>query len=197
MGTPPTDGFYHPATSLRRSRRRAHARWAHSGKKPLEALAVGLTCLAAAFGCGTNLNDLLLQSSNAVGRTYLDMLLSDLANTLAGTSGAPEPPPADGNQDGDGNGGNGTNDGNGPPPADGFDDLTGDAGAGETIYANNGCAGCHCADASGGCLATAPGLVGVDAETLDDFLRGDAPHPTSADLSNQEIVDLEAYLASL
>ena len=75
-----------------------------------------------------------------------------------------------------------------------LEDLVGDPAAGEALYAS--CAACHCADASGGCLPTATGVVGVSAETLDEFLRGDAPHPPS-DLTDQEIVDLEAYLASL
>jgi cytochrome c553 len=37
----------------------------------------------------------------------------------------------------------------------------------------------------------------VTAETLDSVLRGDQAHPTKAELSDQDLADLEAYLASL
>lgn len=154
---------------------------------------IGLAAVALALGvggCGTNLDEILFQSATALGRTYIDLLLTDAANTLAERDQDEEP--VDGDQNGDdvdgGNGGDdGTTDG-------GFEDLVGDPAAGEALYAS--CAACHCADASGGCLPGTPGIIGVSAETLDEFLRGDAPHPPS-DLTDQEIVDLEAYLASL
>jgi hypothetical protein len=41
-------------------------------------------------------------------------------------------------------------------------------------------------------------VIGVSAETLNDFLRLETPHPGGKqDLTDQEIVDFEAYLASL
>jgi hypothetical protein len=39
--------------------------------------------------------------------------------------------------------------------------------------------------------------VGVSREVLDGALRGSAPHPVRPNLTDQEIVDLEAYLGSL
>ncbi|MGB2984628.1 MAG: hypothetical protein WBE26_01985 [Phycisphaerae bacterium] len=148
--------------------------------------------LVGLAGCGTNLNELLYQSASALGRTYLDLLLTDAANNVADALDEDGAPPSDeGEDDGD------TDDGNGDDEDGGgvsFDDLTGDPAAGEPLYAS--CAGCHCADASGGCLPGATGLVGASAESLDEFLRGGASHPSS-DLTDQEIVDLEAYLASL
>ena len=164
---------------------------------------LALPLMISLTGCGTNVEELLRQSASALGRTYLDLLLTDLANDLADAQDRDDDVPDDGNGDGDGdgdgNGGNGGDGGNGNGGDNGggsFDDLTGDPAAGEPLYAS--CTGCHCADASGDCLPGLPGLVGVSAETLDEYLRGDTAHPVKqAELTDQEIVDLEAYLASL
>ena len=142
-------------------------------------------------GCGIDVEALFLQSADALGRTCLDLLLTDLANDLADAQEADD----DGNGgDADDDDGNGDDEGNGGDEDVPFDDLVGDPVAGEPLYAS--CAACHCADAGGDCLPGAPGVIGASAEALDEFLRGGASHPPS-DLSNQEIVDLEAYLATL
>jgi cytochrome c553 len=65
------------------------------------------------------------------------------------------------------------------------------------VFTANNCAGCHCADASGGCALSAPPIIGVTAEMLDSVLRGDQAHPTKVELSDQDLADLQAYLASL
>ncbi len=151
---------------------------------------VGLMCLP---GCGTNFDEILYQTASATGRTFFDSLLTDLANTLADSfEGGDTPPPGDGP--------NGDNGGGDPPPSDGppLDQLTGDPGAGEGIYVSNGCAACHCADAGGGCALSAPSLVGVGTGTLDDRLRGDVDHPGGKfNFTNQDVVDLRAYLVAL
>jgi mono/diheme cytochrome c family protein len=143
-------------------------------------------------GCGTNLNEALYQAAGATGRTFLDILLTDLANTLADSfDQGGTPPPEDELDGGDGNG-------TIPPDDPPFEELIGDPGAGEGLYASNSCTPCHCADAAGGCALNAPSLVGTATDTLDDRLRGDAAHPGGKfNLTNQEIVDLQAYLASL
>lgn len=150
---------------------------------------LGIGLLLGFSGCGTNIEEILFQSAAAIGRTYVDLLLTDAVNTLA-EQGEQQDEPADDEQDGgdadDGDGGDATG-GN-------LGDLTGDPAAGEPLYAS--CAACHCADASGDCLPGAGPVVGASAESLDEYLRGDAGHVPS-DLTDQEIVDLEAYLASL
>lgn len=75
--------------------------------------------------------------------------------------------------------------------------LTGVATNGKTLYADNSCAACHCADASGGCAANAPSLVGVGTQELDDHLVGAEVHPGGKfTLTDQEIADLQAFLAN-
>lgn len=165
----------------------------------LTALALALAFLSA---CGTNFEDVLFQAVSAVGRTIVDAALTDIANDLAGAlDGASDSASDDATTDGAG--GDNMTDGTGDSPADGstggsLADLTGDPPAGQTSYNALGCASCHCGDASGGCALDAPSLTGSNAASLDDHLRGDATHVGGKfDLSDQEIVDLEAYLASL
>ena len=53
-------------------------------------------------------------------------------------------------------------------------------------------------DAAGGCALDAPGLQGASADVLDSNLRGDDAHAGGKfELSDQDISDLEAYVASL
>ena len=143
-------------------------------------------------GCGVDVQNLLFQSAGAVGRTYFDLMLTDLANELAeaddDNGDADDGEPDDGEPD-DGE----PDDGDGGDDAP-FDELTGDPAAGELLYAS--CAVCHCADGSGGCLPGTPGVIGASAESLDEYLRGHDTHVPS-DVTNQEIVDMEAYLATL
>ncbi len=157
------------------------------------ALLFVLVCLMGLAGCGTNFDEVLYQTASATSRTFLDWLLTDLANTLADSFDR-EGTPAQGDEDDGDNGGGDTN----PPDGPLLEELTGDPGAGEGVYASNACAPCHCADAAGGCALSAPSLVGVAIDTLDDRLRGDVDHPGGKfSLTNQEIVDLQAYLAGL
>lgn len=144
-------------------------------------------------GCGSDLEWVLFQSATAAGQTVLDQLITEVANSVAEACDREDTPPQDGgdddqngDDDDDGDGGDGTD---GSP----FDDLTGDPAAGEPSYAS--CTACHCADAVGGCVPGTPGVVGATPEALDDYLRGDRSHVPS-DLTDQEIVDLAAYLAS-
>ena len=76
-------------------------------------------------------------------------------------------------------------------------DLTGDTAAGATVYTSSSCCGCHCADAVGGCAMSAPSLVGVSLDLLDANLRGSDSHPLKPTLTDQELVDLQAWLSSL
>ena len=138
--------------------------------------------LVGAAGCGTTLDELLFQTLSAAGRTALDRLLTDLANDVAG-SGAGQPSGDGGTDPGAGDGDTG--------------DQPGGAGNGQAIFTANACGGCHCVDASGGCALDAPAIVGVASATLDGALRGDASHPVRADLTDEELAELAAYLASL
>lgn len=154
----------------------------------------GLYCLSLTMpilaGCGTDFSQILLQTGSAVGQTALDILLTDLVNQIADVlDPTTNPPPADGD----------TEDHDDHTPVDGtnFDDLSGDSAAGEPVYTSNNCGSCHCVDASGGCALSAPSLIGESAISLDIHLRGAGDHPVKVDLTDQEIVDLEAYLASL
>jgi len=144
-------------------------------------------------GCGVDVQNLLFQSTGALGRTYFDLLLTDLANDLANADDdngdADDGEPDDGEPD-DGEPDDGGGAGDDAP----FDELAGDAVAGELLYVS--CAICHCADGVGGCLPGTPGVIGASAESLDEFLRGHDTHVPS-DVTNQEIVDMEAYLATL
>lgn len=74
--------------------------------------------------------------------------------------------------------------------------LEGDATAGETLFADN-CASCHGADATGG---TGPDLVaeGFDEDGVNIILDGEEDMPSfSADLSDQDIADIIAWVDSL
>lgn len=72
----------------------------------------------------------------------------------------------------------------------------GDTGAGEAFYQDNGCAGCHAADASGG---VGPSLVGADSATLFDFMSGAETHTggTVDGVTQTDADNLAAWLASL
>ena len=158
-----------------------------------------LAALAVPFaGCGTNLNEVLLQSGTATGRTLIDLWLTDFENRLADSlnpSGAPAG--SGGSTTDQGGGGSDQGNGGGAGGGDGSTGLTGDPAAGQTVFAANNCAACHCAGASSGCALSAPPVLGVAQDTLDAVLRGDAPHPTKVELSDQDLADLHAYLASL
>lgn len=187
----------HRTTSSRPGRLGRAGRWLLRGRL----VVVGASSLlVAGAGCGSNLDDLLLQAAASVGRVVVDQAITEAANEVADAIAGDGVDSTDGEIDGgtdgsgdggDGTGGDGDNGGGGPDlPAEG------DASRGANIYADTGCASCHCADASGGCALSAPGLVGVSATVIDDALRGDAGHPTMPVLTDQEVVDLAAFLAS-
>ncbi len=156
-----------------------------------------LAVLAVSFtGCGTNLNEVLFQSVAATGRTLSDLWLTDFENRLADSLDRNGATAGDGGSTTD-QGGGGSDQGNGGGGVDGGSTgLTGDPAAGQTLFTTNNCAACHCADASGGCALSAPPIAGAASDTIDARLRGDAPHPLKIALSDQDLADLQAYLAS-
>jgi hypothetical protein len=158
---------------------------------------VPVILLFGVAGCGSGVNEVLCQTTSAAGRTTLDIFLTELANALADAFDTTDTPPADNGDDGadDQNGDEGGDDANGGDVP--LDDLTPDAANGETVYAANGCAPCHCDDGSGGCGAAAPGVVGIGVDVLSDYLGNGATHFGQGPLTDQELVDLEAYLGSL
>lgn len=144
-------------------------------------------CFLGATGCGADFNEFLRQSAASGGRVLVDIFLTDLANALAeiGEQNDAPPDPVDDDTD---------DPGDAPPPGD----LEPDAVEGEAIFVANNCAACHCADAAGGCALSAPSLINVPVEMLEAILVGDAPHTGGKfGLSQQDLVDLEAYLADL
>lgn len=163
---------------------------------------LALLCMLAAvmgmIGCGVDVRTLVQQNADALGRTFLDLLLTDLANQLADAQTV-EGDQNDGDADDDNNGGTGDGDGadgdNGDQGDGGSDVLVGDPAPGEALYAS--CSACHCADGSGGCLPGAPSIIGASAELLDEFPGGGGGSHVPFDLTNQDIVDLEAFLATL
>ncbi len=221
------------------------------------------------IGCGTNFEEILLQAASALGRTALDLSITELANDLANGS-TNEPDDQDSDIDdaddmatdepdlGDSPGDDGSSDVargetlvtdncsacHGADGASGFapsiqgasadeiaskiggadghlvvslsdqdaedmaaflgsfegsgDAVEGDSDEGESAFIAFGCAGCHCADASGGCALDAPNLVGASFQELTDVVVGNVPHAGGiTDLSDEEIADIQAYLDSL
>ena len=129
------------------------------------------------------------RSLAATGRTLIDLWLTDFENRLADS--------LDRNGAAAGDSGSTTDQGGGSNGGgNGSTGLTGDPTAGQTVSTTNNCASCHCADASGGCALSAPPIAGVASDTIDARLRGDATHPLKIALSDQDLADLQAYLAS-
>lgn len=166
-------------------------RWIRVGSGAWRPLFVVVPILLA--GCGTNLNEVLLQATTATGQTLVDLWLTDFENRLADSLDPNDVTAGDGGSTTD-QGGGSTDQGDG---GDGSTGLTGNPAAGQTLFTANNCATCHCANASGGCALNAPPIAGVAADTLDSRLRGDASHPIKPELSDQDLADLQAYLASL
>ncbi len=75
-------------------------------------------------------------------------------------------------------------------------DLAGDTAAGQTFYANNGCAACHGANGDDG---FAPTVVGASCNSIFAKLNGAEDHAggTVDGITEQESADLQAWLASL
>ena len=81
-----------------------------------------------------------------------------------------------------------------PVDADDEPAGSGDAAAGEAAYAAAGCAPCHGDDAAG---VSAPNLQGPDRQTaLEERFAGGGNH-LGTSLTDQEIVDVAAWLATL
>lgn len=155
----------------------------------------GATALVAVLaGCGTSFNELLFQSGAAVGRSALDQAITDLLNQLANPT---EPTDGDGTGDTTGGDTTGGDTGGGDPTGGDPGALTGDAATGQAVYMANGCGGCHCDDAAGGCALSAPSIIAVEVPVLDDILRGGATHPVKPPVSDQDLADLTAWLATL
>ena len=70
--------------------------------------------------------------------------------------------------------------------------LTGDAIMGETLFSAN-CAVCHGADASG---VIGPNIQGEGADDVAERVSGQGGH-TTFDLSDQDVADIAAFLATL
>ncbi len=74
----------------------------------------------------------------------------------------------------------------------------GDPVAGEAFYAANNCAACHCDDATGGCIPTAPSLVGEESDAIFSRLSGAEAHtgPPVEGVTQEDADDLAAWLAA-
>ncbi|MBN4058993.1 cytochrome c [bacterium AH-315-J04] len=155
-------------------------------------LCVFLSCLPIGFisvsGCGTNFEDVLFQVASAAGRTAVDAFVTDVANAIAGVEDTDDSVTDVADDDSD-------NDDSGSTD---LDSLVGDLANGEDIFMANNCGACHCVDGIGGCALDAPSVIGVSTQVTDEVLRGSHAHAGGKfNLSDQEIADLIAYIASL
>ena len=150
-------------------------------------------------GCGANFEEELLITGTAGVRSVFDVFITEIVNSLLdsfeeGETGAAgdSADDDDGDSIDDGNDDDGNDDG-----GSGDGDAAASAQRGGTLFTANGCFGCHCVDASGGCAANAPPNAGADFETVDDITRGERNHPGGKfDFSDQDIDDLVAFLAT-
>ena len=132
-----------------------------------------------------------MSASVADGGTTQDV--ADLGAYAQSLPEAPEDADDAGNGGDDGNGGVGDNGG------DADNGAVSDPAAGEAFFVANNCALCHCADAIGGCLPTAPSLVGEESADILDRLTGVIEHTGRMveGAAQQDADDLAAWLASL
>ncbi len=73
--------------------------------------------------------------------------------------------------------------------------LVGDVTAGQTFYADNGCAACHGAEGGGG---LGPALTESTCTLLYENLAGIDAHPATVEgVTEQDAADMEAWLSSL
>ncbi len=156
--------------------------------------------MLGAFGCGSGVRDAFLVAVESGARTAADVFLSDLLTDLPDIATLP-PPQGESPADDSGNTGQPPSDTN-PTDTGGGNaggDVVGTAVAGETIFTANACVSCHCDDASGGCLAGAPNIQGIDVATVGEKLQGDTPHVGGKfpDLTGQDLADVVAFLADL
>lgn len=134
--------------------------------------ALGLLC-----GCGSNAGDILTQYAQAAAQTAVDQWLTVLVNQYTGTPLEPD--------DDD------------PTPGDGDTGNEGDAARGGELFTANSCGGCHCPDAGGGCALSAPAIIAASVESVASILDAASGHPTQPELSETDVADLAAYLATL
>ncbi len=110
-------------------------------------------------GCGTNVQDILYQTGSSVGRSFYDMLLTEMVNDIADAFDTTADDAAD-DEDADDDGEDPADDG-----ADDDADDDGDDGAapdGATLYADN-CAACHGDDGASG---FGPDVTGLSADDM-------------------------------
>ena len=167
-------------------------------------LAVILACGLCFAGCDS-LGEAAAQGTDAGLRALIDLLLTDLTNQVADSLNQDDEQDADDMADDSDDGADDTDDGtddgadDDTDDTDGTDDGTDDgddtsndaAARGETLVADN-CAGCHGADGASG---FAPDIQGASDEMITDRTGGAGGH-ASFELSEQDSVDIAAYLAS-
>lgn len=170
------------------------------------AVGTGIALLLFGLGCGSGVSEALLLALESGARTAVDVFISDLLTNLPDIVTTLPPiagEPADGDDivAGDGDSGDGNDDpGGGDLPDDGGGgELVANAASGEMTFVMNACGLCHCDDASGGCLSGSPDLRATDIETVREKLQGEPVHVGGKfpDLTQQELVDLVAFLADL
>ena len=140
----------------------------------------------ALAGCGTNIEALVAQTGNAAAITVLDLVLTNVANSVADAFDQTDRP-STGEAEDDG-GGNGDADGGGDGDGNGGDG--GDESPGAALYAEN-CASCHGSDGASG---FAPDVTGMAADVLSAGLESGSHGSIS--LTDEEVAELETYLAS-
>ena len=189
-------------SSHRRSRCRGRVRSRSAGWWSGVGAAVVLMALA---GCGTNIEALVAQTGNAAAITVLDLVLTNVANSVADAFDQTDRP-STGEAEDDGGGGwlgvvgagGGDIQNIGPTPFDGFNDGGdglnggdgGDESPGAALYAEN-CASCHGSDGASG---FAPDVTGMAADVLSAGLESGSHGSIS--LTDEEVAELETYLAS-
>lgn len=151
--------------------------------KPTPAYLVLLAAVASLSGCGSNASDILTQYAQAAAQTAVDQWLTSLANQINGT---PIEPDDDDPTPGDGDTGNGET-----------DQPVGNPVQGEELYTANNCGGCHCPDASGGCALSAPAIIAASVDNVASILDVASGHPFRPELTETDVGDLAAYLATL
>lgn len=144
-------------------------------------LAVLILLLIVAGGCGSGVNDALLQAFAATGQTIVDLALTEAVNCIAEACEGTDD--VDGDQDGEN--GNGEDGGNGDNGGNGGDD--GGELDGAQLMADN-CAACHGADGASG---FAGDITGMSAEELS---AGVADPHVPIDLSDAEFAAIAEFL---
>jgi hypothetical protein len=146
-------------------------------------LAVLILLLIVAGGCGSGINDVLLQAFAATGQTIVDLALTEAVNCIAEACEGTDD--VDGDQDGDN--GNGEDGGNGGDGDNGGDDGGGELD-GAQLMADN-CAACHGAEGASG---FAPDITGMSGEELSAGVAD--PSHVPIDLTDAEFAAIAEFL---